>query len=118
MEDISKANSSPKKNSKELLPAMYIRIMECAVFKIKDEIMNICSNLLSQYETSENRETLLREMFIACFAESHDRNLEPYVDKIGETFLELLYKHVWWRMRMPEIENFGKKFFFELCNTR
>ena len=58
-------------------------------------------------------------MFIALYAEISDKELavEPYISTIGMEHVKLLYKYIWIKMKHPEIEDFGKRFFFELCDT-
>ena len=41
----------------------------------------------------------------------------PELNKIAEDYLELFYKFIWWKMKSPEIDNFGQKFFNEYCDV-
>ena len=43
--------------------------------------------------------------------------VEPYLKSISEEHLKLFYKYIWYRLRSPNIESFGKRFFEELCDT-
>jgi hypothetical protein len=58
-------------------------------------------------------------MFATLFAEVSDPDpIEPHVKTIGNENVQLFYKWIWVRLRNPDIENFGKRFFFELCDLR
>jgi hypothetical protein len=59
-------------------------------------------------------------MFIDIFAEERNSEavVEPYFKLTGEEHLKLLYKFIWYRLQSPTIEDFGKRFFTELCDTQ
>jgi hypothetical protein len=40
--------------------------------------------------------------------------VEPYVKTIGEDNLKLFYKWIWIRCKMPDIDDFGRRFFLEM----
>ncbi len=60
-------------------------------------------------------------LFIETFGEVNDEeslNIYPYLRVIGDTHLKLFYKFLWWKLRCPTIDDFGKRFFLELCDTK
>lgn len=55
-------------------------------------------------------------MFTHLYAETKLENaIEPHIFTIGDNFLQLFYKSIWAKLRMPDIKNFGKRFFFEIA---
>jgi hypothetical protein len=56
-------------------------------------------------------------MFSSVLGETNLPAIEPWVITFGQESLELFYKYIWAKCRQPEIENFGKRFFLELCDT-
>ena len=56
-------------------------------------------------------------MFIALFAEVTE-SVEPWTKNIGEDMLQLFYKSLWLKLRQPDMKDFGKRFFIELCDSR
>ena len=57
-------------------------------------------------------------MFTKTFSD-HDYNsaIEPFVITVGEEYLKLFYKFIWFKCKNPEVDDFGKKFFFDICDT-
>ena len=65
-------------------------------------------------------------MFIRIFGGENSRRsedasemamIEPYVTTIGEEFLNLFYKYLHNKVKQPDIADFGRTFFFELCSS-
>ncbi len=72
---------------RELIPAMYLKILEHAVAKIKARFSDIVSCYMENYEAQQDKEAYIKSMFIELF----DTNSvlpgevsEPYVKTIGE----------------------------------
>ena len=57
-------------------------------------------------------------MFSSVLGEAALPPIEPWVNTFGEENLQLFYKFVWLKCRQPEIDNFGRRFFLELCDTQ
>jgi hypothetical protein len=43
--------------------------------------------------------------------------IEPFVGATGDEYVKLFYKYIWFKIKSPEIENFGKRFFLEIADT-
>ena len=56
-------------------------------------------------------------MFIKVFAESDAAAIEPHVRSIGEEYLKLFYKFVWFKFKTPDIDDFGKKIFEDISDA-
>ena len=97
---------------------MYLKVLEHTTQKITKVIKGYFNHYLTNFEKSEDKENLLRAMFTHLFAETKlESAIEPHILTIGETFLQLFYKHIWSKLRAPEIKNFGKRFFLEISGN-
>jgi hypothetical protein len=102
---------------KDLLPIMYIRILEQQCNRIQQEVEGGFSKHMEKYQDAADKESCLRDMFSSVLGEAALPPIEPWVNTFGEESLQLFYKFVWIQCRQPEIDNFGRKFFLELCDT-
>lgn len=40
----------------------------------------------------------------------------PHLTTIADDYLTLFYKFIWFKLRTPDLDNFGKRFFFEVAD--
>ena len=45
-----------------------------------------------------------------------DHFVDAYEETISSAYLELFYKFIWFKLRTPEIDNIGKKYFEAYAN--
>ena len=106
-----------KEGQKFKIPSLYLKILEHTTKKISKVIENYFSFYMEKYKDAENKEELLIELFVKLYGETDkDKSIEPYINTIGEEYLKLFYKYIWFKLRSPEIENFGKRFFNEIAD--
>ena len=104
---------------KDLLPIMYLRILEQSSSRIQADIVGGFSYFMESYEAAQDKEQVLRNMFITVFAEvSVPPAIEPWTITVGEENIQLFYKYLWVRCKSPEIKDFGRNFFFEVCEPK
>lgn len=72
---------------KDLLPNMYVKILEQSTSRIQADIEGVFSFYMEQFQTSLDKETLLKEMFISTFSEMAVPAIEPWVNTLGEEHL-------------------------------
>ena len=74
---------------------------------------------MESFEAAADKEAQLKRMFIDLYAEEKymESVVEPFYKTIGEVHLKLFYKFLWWKLKSPLIDDFGKKFFLELCDA-
>lgn len=107
-----------KKEKRLQIPSLYLKIFERSLTAIKSSIQNYFSFYLESYEASEDKPYLLKQLFAALFSEANqnESDLNPWISKVSEDFLEMFYLFIWYKLGMPEIPNFGRDFFFEVTN--
>lgn len=97
---------------------MYLKILEHTTQKIQRVLKNHFSFYLEKFKEAIDKEELLKELFVKLFAEVDKKtSVEPYILSTGEEYLKIFYKYIWWKLKSPEIENFGKRYFHELPDT-
>jgi hypothetical protein len=97
---------------------MYLKVLEHTTQKIQKVIKNYFSFYLERFKETIDKEELLKELFVKLFAEADMKTtVEPSILTTGEEYLKVFYKYVWWKLKSPEIENFGKRFFLELSDN-
>lgn len=47
-----------------------------------------------------------------------DVAVEAFTKATGEAWVKLLYKYIWTKLKAPSIEDFGKRFFHEVCDVK
>ncbi|CDW76566.1 UNKNOWN [Stylonychia lemnae] len=107
-----------KNEKRKMIPGLYVKVLEKSIIPIQNSIENTFSYYLQAYESSEEKENHLKRLFAEIFCEKkiEDSELSPEIGLVAEDYLELFYKYIWWKMKSPEIEKFGQKFFFQLCS--
>jgi hypothetical protein len=69
---------------KDLLPMMYVRILEQSSSRIQTDITVGFSYFMESYETAQDKEQVLRNMFLTVFAEVSLPAIEPWAISVGE----------------------------------
>lgn len=74
---------------------------------------------MEKFQVAEDKESILKNIFMSLFTNQSDpeQMIEPYIRTIGDDCLQLFYKWLWVRVKQPEIENFGRRFFTELASN-
>ena len=76
-------------------------------------IENYFGFFLENYSIVEDKEELLKEIFLNLFAEKAkgDGFIDAYEETISKSYLELFYKYLCFKLKNPESENVEKQFF-------
>ena len=76
---------------KDLLPIMYIRILEQSTSRIQADIVGVFSYFMETFEGSADKEQVLRNLFISLYGETNIPAIEPWALTLGESCLQLFY---------------------------
>eukprot|EP00347_Sterkiella_histriomuscorum_P005686 403355653 len=119
-QQLSIFKSDIEKNEKKLMiPGLYVKVFEKSVIPLTNAIEGNFSVFLEKFENSTDQEQLLKELFIKLFVEApiQDAEVYPHINLVAQDFLDLFYKYIWFKLKSPDIKNFGKRFFMEIADT-
>lgn len=63
---------------------MYVRILEQSTSRIQADIEGVFSYYMEEFQTSGDKENLLKEMFISTLSEMAVPAIEPWINTSGE----------------------------------
>ena len=94
---------------------MYLNILKKSSARISKLIENYFSFFLSQYKASEDKIKLIKQLFIKLIQDKGEEEqfVDAYEDTIAEAYLQLFYKYIWFKMKNPDVKDFGTRFFSE-----
>ena len=94
---------------------MYLNILKKSTARISTIIENYFSFYLQHYKTTKDRDKLLRQLLLKLFTDKGDEEqfVDAYEETIVDSYVELMYKYIWFKLKSLDIKDFGTTFFKE-----